>query len=156
MFRFICHLSPYRYNNLIYSRLKWWQKGDRRFPLSPFLDAIHIVGSTRISQVSQLRLLLYNNIGKEWDTCSIVNITVVPYLMRQPFHSYGHECSTVMEQPSQQLWNGRLNCVPCGLITKDVFVEKIVFVIAILSEHCGNAFLLFLIFHRLKSLFPWK
>ena len=49
-----------------------------------------------------------------------------------------------MKRSSQQLWNDRPNCVPCRLITKDVFVEKIVSVVAILSEHGGNAFLLFL------------
>ena len=49
-----------------------------------------------------------------------------------------------MERSSHQLWNDRPNSVPYGLITKYVFVEKIVSVIAILSEHGGNAFLLFL------------
>ena len=65
-------------------------------------------------------------------------------LVRRLFHSHGTVVSIVMERSSQQSWNDRPNSFPCRLITKDVFVEKIVIVIAIPSEHNGNAFLLLL------------
>ena len=42
-------------------------------------------------------------------------VTVVNRLLRQLSHSYGNECSIVMERSSQQLWNDRPNCDPCGL-----------------------------------------
>ena len=43
-FNFICHLSPYEYNKLVYKMLGGDRWGDRRFRLSPFLFAVfHIV-----------------------------------------------------------------------------------------------------------------
>ena len=65
-------------------------------------------------------------------------------LVRRLFHSHGTVVPIVMERSSQQSWNDSPNSFPCRLITKDVFVEKIVIVIAITSEHNGNAFLLLL------------
>ena len=53
-------------------------------------------------------------------------VTSVPLLWNGRLNSYGTVVSTVMERPSQlrSLW---ITCsVPCKLITKDLFVEKVV------------------------------
>ena len=77
---------------------------------------------------------------------TIAGVTVVPQLVSRSYHSQYHDRSIVMEHSSQQLWNDRLNSVPCGFQSvkeahRDVRLQ-------VLNQ--------LFIFHRLQSIFLAK